>query len=131
MAAYSRAALALFFLGAGTAHFVVPGPYLAIMPRWIPAPAALVAVSGAAEILGGLGVCLPATRAPAAWGLIALLSAVFPANARALSTGMTLGGYAVPLWMLWARLPLQLVFIGWVYQACLATNPASREAKSS
>lgn len=115
----SRAGLALFFVAAGTAHFVRPKPYLAIVPPWIPWPAALVAGSGAAEILGGLGVCFRSSRTAAAWGLIALLVAVFPANVHALSTGMVTGGRPLPSWMLWARLPVQLIFIAWVFLACL------------
>lgn len=79
----------------------------------------MVAISGVAEILGGIGVCFRATRVAAGWCLIALLFAVFPANIHAISTGMVIGGYALPAWMLWARLPLQLLFIAWVYRVCL------------
>lgn len=122
----SRGALALFFVAAGTFHFVRPEPYLAIMPSWIPWAATLVAISGAAEITGGLGVCFRPTRAAAGWCLIALLVAVFPANIYAISTGMLIGGHAVPLWMLWARLPFQLLFIAWVYQVCLRRDALSR-----
>ncbi|MEO6871750.1 MAG: DoxX family protein [Chthoniobacterales bacterium] len=115
----SRAGLALFFVVAGAMHFVAPAPYRAIMPPVLPWPAALVAVSGAAEILGGFGICFRRTRVVAGWGLIALLITVFPANIEAISTGMMIGSYSVPSWLLWARLPFQLLFVGWVYQACL------------
>lgn len=115
----SRGGLALFFVLAGMFHFVRPEPYLAIMPPWIPRAAALVAVSGATEILGGLGVCFRPTRVAAGWGLIALLVGVFPANIHALATGMVIGGHVVSPWMLGARLPLQLLFIAWVYRVCL------------
>jgi uncharacterized membrane protein len=120
----SRVALALFFIVAGTAHFISPAPYLAIVPSYIPWPAAMVVVSGVAEILGGLGVCFRGTRRVAGWWLIALLIAVFPANIYALSTGMVIGGHALPAWILWARLPFQLVFIAWVYRVCL--RPSDR-----
>jgi uncharacterized membrane protein len=119
MAAVSRLALALFFIIAGTAHFIEPAPYLAIMPSSIPWPTAMVALSGIAEILGGFGVCFRATRRAAGWWLIALLVAVFPANLHALSTGIIIGGRSLPAWMLWARLPLQLIVIAWVYRVCL------------
>lgn len=115
----SRAGLALFFVVAGAMHFVAPAPYRAIMPPVLPWPAALVAVSGAAEILGGFGIYFRRTRVVAGWGLIALLITVFPANIEAISTGMMIGSYSVPSWLLWARLPFQLLFVGWVYQACL------------
>jgi uncharacterized membrane protein len=119
MSVASRGALALFFIVAGTAHFISPKPYLAIVPSYIPWAAAMVALSGVAEILGGLGVFFPSTRYAAGWWLIALLIAVFPANVYATSTGMVIGGHAVPAWMLWARLPLQLLLIAWVWRACL------------
>lgn len=115
----SRVALALFFIIAGTAHFISPAPYLAIVPTYLPWPAAMVALSGVAEILGGVGVCLRSTRRAAGWWLSALLIAVFPANIHAISTGMIIGGHALPAWILWARLPFQLLFIAWVYRACL------------
>ena len=119
MSAVSRGALALFFIAAGTGHFISPAPYLAIVPTHLPWPTALVALSGVAEILGGLGVCFRTTRRAAGWWLIALLIAVFPANIHAISTGMNMGGHALPPWLLWARLPFQLLFIAWVYRVCL------------
>jgi uncharacterized membrane protein len=124
MSSVSRVALALFFIVAGSAHFISPAPYLAIVPPYIPWPAAMVALSGVAEILGGLGVCFRSTRRAAGWWLIALLIAVFPANTHAISTGMNIGGHALPAWLLWARLPFQLLFIAWVYRACL--RPSDR-----
>jgi len=109
--------LALFFVGAGVNHFVNPDFYLAIVPPYLPAHGALVAVSGFFEIVGGLGVLLPATRSAAGWGLIALLLAVFPANLHmALNPEPFVAG-GFPRWALYARLPLQLVFILWAYWA--------------
>lgn len=118
----SRFALALFFIISGAAHFVAPAAYLGFMPSYVPWPAAMVALSGGAEILGGLGVCLRRTRSVAGWSLIALLVAVFPANIHAITTGMTFGGHNVPTWMLWARLPFQLFLIAWVHHACLRSS---------
>ena len=119
MPAFSRCALALFFIVAGSAHFLAPAPYRAIVPPFLPWPNLIVMVSGALEMLGGAGVCFRVTRVPAGWGLIALLLAVFPANIYAISSGMVVAGHPVPVWILWARLPFQLLFIAWVYQACL------------
>ncbi|GAA4019204.1 DoxX family protein [Hymenobacter fastidiosus] len=109
----SRYALALFFIGTGILHFVAPATFLRIVPPYLPAPGLLVYLSGAAEIAGGLGLLLPATRRWASWGLIVLLAAVFPANVYMLQTHGA--GLPVPLWALWLRLPLQLVLIGWVW----------------
>lgn len=123
MSALSRLALALFFILAGSAHFITPTPYLAIIPPYVPWPAALLALSGAVEIMGGLGICFRSTRRVAGWCLFALLIALFPANLQAISTGMVLGGHVVPEWMLWARLPLQLLLIIWVWRVCLGRAP--------
>ncbi len=113
----SRLLLAVLFVAAGVGHLVSPNEYLAIMPPFLPAPAALVFVSGIAEIAGGLGLLWPLTRRAAALGLIALLVAVFPANLYAVVHGMQIGGRVVPAWLLWARLPFQPLFIAWVYFA--------------
>jgi uncharacterized membrane protein len=114
---WSRLLLAAFFVAAGIGHLVTPSPYLRIMPPSVPWPGAMVLLSGLAEICGGIGLLPRGTRRWAGWALIALLVAVFPANIHALSTGMMIGGHAVPLWLLWARLPLQLALIFWVYSA--------------
>lgn len=112
--------LAAFFVGAGTYHFIKPAPYLAMMPADLPWPEGLVAVSGLAEIAGGVGLLLPwpRLRTAAGWGLIALLLAVFPANLNVARHGWP--GVNLPVWALWARLPFQLVFIVWVYWVALA-----------
>lgn len=107
--------LTVFMVGAGVNHFVSPAPYLAMMPEVLPAKEALVAISGVAEILGGLGLILTQTRKLAAWGIIALLVAVFPANINMAVNDLPLGTTPVPSWALWARLPLQLVMIVWAW----------------
>lgn len=119
MSALSRPALTLFFVIAGIGHFITPTSYLAIMPPHIPWPAGVVALTGVAEILGGLGVLFRSTRRAAGGWLIALLIGVFPANVYAITVGVDIGDYAVPVWLLWARLPLQLLLIAWVWRACL------------
>ena len=111
-----------FFIAAGAYHFANPAPYLTMMPPYLPAPATLVAASGVAEMLGGAGVLLRATRGAAGWGLIALLLAVFPANLHVALHGWP--GVDLPRWVLWARLPLQPVFIWLVYRYCIARGRA-------
>lgn len=122
----SRSLLSLLFVTAGIAHLVSPAPYVAIVPPSLPWPTALVYISGVAEIVGGLGILLGKTRKVAALGLIALLIAVFPANVFAALHGMQVAQYRVPGWMLWLRLPLQPLLIGWVYFAGWKTRSPSR-----
>jgi uncharacterized membrane protein len=84
-----------------------------MVPEILPAPLLLVQISGIAEIAGGLGLLFPATRRLAAWGLIALLIAVFPANINMAVNHLPLGSHTIPQWALWARLPAQLVLVWW------------------
>ena len=100
---------------AGLNHFLSPDTYIGMMPSWLPQHALLVQISGVAEIAGGLGLILHATRRWAAEGLIALFIAVFPANLNMALNHLPLGDHAVPTWALWARLPLQLVLIVWAW----------------
>lgn len=106
--------MAALYVAAGINHFVHPAMYLHIMPPWLPAHHLLVWVSGAAEILLGLLLLLPFSRRLAAWGIICLLVAVFPANVQ-----MALNFWRQnhpALWMALARLPLQGLLIWWAYQ---------------
>ncbi|HUM13907.1 MAG TPA: DoxX family protein [Myxococcaceae bacterium] len=107
--------LAGLMMFAGVMHFVTPAVFVRIVPRWLPAPAALVSISGACEILCGVGLLVPLTRRLAAWGLIALLIAVFPANVNMALNHLPFGRQPVPTWALWARLPLQAVLIAWAW----------------
>lgn len=115
--------LAAFMTLAGLNHFLSPAPYVGMMPAVLPAPLALVYISGVAEMAGGLGLLPRRTRKLAAWGLIALFIAVFPANLNMAINGLPLGERSIPLWALWARLPLQLVLIAWAYLFTRDDNP--------
>lgn len=114
----SRWVLALVFLFLGTLHFVVPESYLAIMPPWLPWHLELVYLSGAFEILGGLGVLIRPLRPIARWGLIALLIAVFPANIQMAINYYNDQGWSPATIAAIARLPLQPLLIVWVWVVC-------------
>ncbi len=105
---------AIFFVGAGVMHFVKPEPYLKLMPPYIPWHEAMVKISGVFEILGGLGLLAPQTRRLAAWGLVALLVAVFPANVYMATNPVETGTAALGAAIRWGRLPLQALMILWV-----------------
>jgi len=107
---------AALFLASGTMHFVKPAVFRAIVPPQLGHAATLVAISGAAELAGGFGLLYGPTRRPAAYGLIALLVAVWPANWYMAVAAERYAGLA-PAWVLWARVPLQIPLIWWVANA--------------
>jgi uncharacterized membrane protein len=105
--------LGALFIAAGVNHFRTPDFYVRIMPPYLPWHYELVLVSGAFELLGGIALLVPRFQVAAAWGLIALLVAVFPANVH-----MALHAEDYPRFppaVLWGRLPLQAVFVAWAY----------------
>lgn len=102
---------ACLFLASGVTHFVRPEPFISIVPSYLPRPDLLVSLSGAAEIILGMGLLIPCWRQFAGWGLIALLLAVFPAN---INMAMHPERFPqIPRVGLIARLPLQGILIGW------------------
>ncbi|MGN6189888.1 MAG: DoxX family protein [Conexibacter sp.] len=105
-----------FFVFAGIMHFVIPRTYESIVPDWLPARRALVQASGVAEIAGGLAVLHPRTRRLGSSFSIATLLAVFPANVH---MALHPERYRVPggRRSLYARLPVQLLFIAWARAA--------------
>jgi uncharacterized membrane protein len=108
-----KALFAMIFVVAGVVHFARPSGFVAIVPPYLPAPLLLVYVSGVCEVvLGGL-LLAPRLSRFAAWGLVALLIAVFPANVQ-----MALHSGANPAWtpfLRWARLPAQGLLIAWAF----------------
>lgn len=100
---------------AGASHFTMTATYAAIVPDYLPMHTEIVYVSGVLEILGGLGLLVPATRRLAAWGLVALLIAVLPANINQAMHNLQPPGLEMSPTMLWVRLPLQLVLIAWAW----------------
>ena len=114
----ARIGISLLFLVAGVTHFTNTEGFERIVPPYLPAARVLVYVSGIFELLGGLGILVPATRAFAGWGLVVLLIAVFPANVYMATAGIKFGNFPPHPWMAWARLPVQFVLIAAVVWAC-------------
>lgn len=108
-----RIAFALFFVAAGVNHFIATSFYLRMMPRYVALHLAMVQISGVAEIVLGVLLLIPRTSAVAAWGLIALLAAVFPANVQMALHPDTFPEFSPTA--LWWRLPLQAVMIAWAW----------------
>ena len=112
MKTLSKYLLALFLVVAGTLHFILPDVYLKIMPPYMPWPLELVYLSGAIEVSLGLLLLVPRCSRWAAWGVIALLIAIFPANLYLYQHQEIMPG--PPLLHL-LRLPLQVAFILWAF----------------
>jgi uncharacterized membrane protein len=108
--------LGVLFVFAGSMHFIRTEFYLRMMPPYIPAHLLIVQISGVCEVLGGIGLIVPATRRIAAIGLIALLVAVFPANIQ-MAIHPELYRDIGPPAAFYVRLPLQLVAIALVWWA--------------
>jgi uncharacterized membrane protein len=109
-------ALALMFLFTASAHFTsTKRDLVAMVPSVFPRPELLVSVTGFLEVLGAVGLLVPATRSFAGIGLVLLLVAMFPANVAAARKQVPLRGK--PPTPLPLRLFLQLVFIGTTWWA--------------
>lgn len=112
--AAARAALATMMLFTGAAHFTsTRRDLIAMVPPQLPRPDVLVTVTGIAELALAVLLLVPGTREAAAYGLIALFIALFPANISAARRELTLRGR--PATRLWLRAPMQLLFIAWAW----------------
>ena len=120
----SKYLLAIFMFFAGTMHFVNPEFFMKIMPPYLPLHKELVLLSGFCEVLLGVLLLIPRCSPFAAWGIIALLIAVFPANIYLFQHQDILP--APPLVHL-LRLPLQGLFILWAYWH---TKPIDKTVKT-
>ncbi len=120
-----RVSLAAMFMFTGASHFsslkhdmaaMIPPPFTGAL--WV------IYATGILEIAGGLGLLLTRWRKRAAWGLVALLVAVLPANIYAALSGVAIGGH--PPFALWWRVPLQLLWIGLLWWSSIRASNARR-----
>lgn len=108
----SKWLLASLLVGSGVLHLVWPSAYLRVMPPYLPWPRELVYLSGLIELVLGPLLLVPRCSRLAAWGVIALLVAVFPANVYLYQHQEIVPG--PPLLHL-LRLPLQAVLVLWAF----------------
>lgn len=106
--------MALLYILAGVNHFIKPKMYVKIIPPYFSKPELLNKIAGFAEILLGILLCFPLFTKFAAFGIIALLIAVFPANLYMYQNPKA--GFGLPKYILLLRLPLQALLMIW---ACL------------
>jgi uncharacterized membrane protein len=107
--------VALFFISGAIGHFAFGSFFARIMPAYLPWHLELVYISGLFELLGAIGILFQRTRLLAAYGLMALCVAVFPANLNmALHPELS---PELPVEFLYGRLPFQPVFIWFIWRA--------------
>ena len=107
--------MAALYVFAGIRHFTHPDFYLQIMPPYLPWHLELVYLSGVAEIVLGVALVAPRFTRLAAWGVIALLIAVYPANIHMWWNDVAVDGQAMSPWFHGIRLPFQFVLIAWAW----------------
>ena len=110
-----RVVLAVAIITVGITHFTHSAQFVRIVPPQLPDPLALVYISGVFEILGGIGLLIPIVSVAAAWGLIALFIAVFPANINQAVNSIPIDGIPHNPTLYWVRLPFQAVLIAWAW----------------
>ena len=109
----ARWALGLFLLAAGTGHFLVPEEFLAQIPPWLPAPLAIVYVSGLVELaLGAALLVLPRSRVVVGWLTAAFFVVILPGNISQAVTGTPAFGLDSDA-ARWGRLAFQPVLVAW------------------
>ncbi|GAB4386336.1 MAG: hypothetical protein Kow00121_52710 [Elainellaceae cyanobacterium] len=110
-----RGILAVCIIVVGITHFIRPEQYARIVPPAFPHPVAMVYISGVFEILGGIGLTIPFISVAAAWGLVALFVAVFPANIYQTLHSIPIEGIPHYPLLYWFRLPFQAVLVAWAW----------------
>lgn len=113
---HAPTALAALFGASGAIHFIRPETFVSIVPRFLPAPEAIVYISGAAELICAAGLLTRQRWAAAA--SVALLIAILPANIQmAVDITSQYGAYSWQSIAAWARVPLQIPLIWAALQA--------------
>lgn len=113
--------MGFLYIIAGLNHFLSPAFYMKMLVGFLPCPEVLNYLSGAIEIALGIGVMVPQTRRISAWGIIALLVAVFPAN---ISMALHAQEWGMSPTGLYLRLPVQFLLIWWAYVYTKPLNKA-------
>ena len=121
--------MGVMYAVAGVTHFLAPKSFARAVPPEFPRPRALVYLSGIAEVALGVGMQFDRTRRASAWGIVALLVAVFPANVYMATDDVAvelvpdrLAGLARAA--AWVRLPFQAVLVLWAWWHTLPGSEA-------
>ena len=120
-----RIIFGLSFICASTLHFFTDAE-LKIIPPFLPLRRAALYITGIFELLGGIGLLIPRFKRLAAWGLVALLVAIFPANIYHAVKNVQVGGFMNTRLYHVIRLPLQGVLIWWILWSASETREKIR-----
>lgn len=113
----AKAGLTLLLLVTGSAHFAQTAAMASMLPPWVPYRVPIVHVTGVFELMGAIGIWVPAVARLTGLCLIVMLIGILPANVYAALNRLPFGGHdAGPAYLL-VRVPFQLLLIGWVYFA--------------
>lgn len=126
-----RGILAVCMIVAGVLHFIFTEPFIKIVPNLLPYPGTLVYLSGFLEILGGIGLLIPAVSQVAAWGLVLLFIAVYPANINMAVNHIQLENIPDSNWFQAIRLPFQFVLIAWAWWLTRPDSKIDRQTYST
>ena len=110
-----RVLMAVLMVLAGLSHFFAEGVYIKIYPPLLPYAATMVYFTGVAEVLGGIGLLIPRVSQAAAWGLVILFIAVYPANINMAINNIHIDNIPDGNWFQVIRLPFQFVLIAWAW----------------
>lgn len=105
--------MAALYIIAGIMHFIKPKMYMRIMPNYLPNHRAIVYLSGIAEVLLGLGLCIPQLRVISICSIITMLSVFLLVHFYMLSGEKASAG--IPKWILILRIPLQFILMYWAW----------------
>lgn len=124
----ARTILGVVFVLGGIAHFTASETELKLIPPFLPLRREALYITGVFESLGGLGLFAPSVkvRRTSAWGLVALLVIIFPANVYQAVANIQLGGFMSTRAYQWGRLPFQAVFILWALW-CTSDNTIEKK----
>jgi len=107
--------LSIAMIVIGAKHFTDPEPFVKIVPDSIPYQWSLVYISGFIEVLAGVGLLIPQFSRVAAWTLVVLYIAVFPANLYQAINNINVPGLPHDPPLIWLRLPFQALLVAWAW----------------
>jgi uncharacterized membrane protein len=105
--------MAGIYILAGLMHFINPKIYMRVMPRYLPNHKTLVYLSGIAEVLLGIGLCISELKVISIYSIIAMLIVFLLVHFYMLTGEKASAG--IPKWILVLRIPLQFVLMYWAF----------------